>query len=586
MFHISVFCQTRFLSGEDAVRNRRLAISAAVVGSLGIALVPALAEAAQSSTTQTVNTAAKSSASTFTKNRTKQFSAHSSKTAVRRSSVSASTPNPELEVWAQAFNTSAYGVEVDLAQTGLTTGTAAVTIAWGDGSTSTATLTTADDASSEDGTWVPATHAYTSFGVYNVTITIDDGAGDTASTGGALETGSLYHAFGPTRVLDTRKGLGESKTAPIAAGGTLKLQVTGSGTGIPAGITAVVMNVTATGGTANGALSVYGNEDAGGVPIPADLVTTSNLNYRTGQNIPNLVVVPVGQDGVADFYNNSKGSVGVIADVAGYFTADSTGDQYVPISPARILDTRKGVGASKAQIPANGSITLTVEGAASGKIPANDVSAVAVNLTAVDSTANGVITAYPADESLPTASNINYSTGQTVANMATVPVSSTGKIVVHNTGTKPVDVIADAAGYYTSDTSAAGASAYIPSVVPERWLDTRLAGPGFAVQTGDTAGLPFATSSDEAAFVMNATVVSPTGNGFLSLYSFDPTNPNAIPGTSNLNYRTGQTVPNLAIVAPGTNYDSDAGGYDVGLYLGGSGNAQVILDYFGEYYTD
>src|SRR6185312_11807564 len=111
-------------------------------------------------------------------------------------------------------------------------------------------------------------------------------------------------------------------------------------------------------------------------------------------------------------------------------------------------------------------------------------------------------------------------------------------------------------------------------------------GPGFAVQTGDTAGLPFATSSDEAAFVMNATVVSPTGNGFLSLYSFDPTNPNAIPGTSNLNYRTGQTVPNLAIVAPGTNYDSDAGGYDVGLYLGGSGNAQVILDYFGEYYTD
>jgi hypothetical protein len=361
--------------------------------------------------------------------------------------------------------------------------------------------------------------------------------------------------------------------------------VSGAGTSgdtIPSGITAVVMNVTATGGTANGALSVYGNEDEFGEPVDPSDVTTSNLNYRTGQNIPNLVVVPIGADGIADFYNNSSGSVGVIADVAGYFTVDGTGDKYVPISPARILDTRKGLGATKAQIPANGSITLAIDGSDGGNIPGSDVSAVALNLTAVDSTANGVITAYPSDQSLPTVSNINYSTGVTVANMATVPVGSTGAITLHNSGTKPVDVLADAAGYYSSNTSAANASAYIPFDIPQRFLDTR------SPQFGDTplpAGLPVPVlfgDAGETAFVINATVVSPSANGFLSLYSFDPNNPDAVPSTSNLNYRAGQAIPNLAIVAPGP-YDSDNDSYDVGLYLGGSGQSHVVLDAFGMY---
>ena len=53
---------------------------------------------------------------------------------------------------------------------------------------------------------------------------------------------------------------------------------------------------------------------ASGTPRPQ----TSNLNLQAGQNIPNLVIVPVGPDGKIQLYNGSGGTVQLIADVAGY----------------------------------------------------------------------------------------------------------------------------------------------------------------------------------------------------------------------------------------------------------------------------
>jgi hypothetical protein len=95
--------------------------------------------------------------------------------------------------------------------------------------------------------------------------------------------------------------------------------------------------------------------------------------------------------------------------------------------------------------------------------------------------------------------------------------------------------------------------------------------PAGAVSPGGVlvpGSIPTATS-----VVANATVVSPTGNGYLSLYPYDPTNPTT-PTTSNLNYGAGQTVPNLAVVTPSTSKD----GPEAAIYLGGSGTAEVILD--------
>ena len=74
----------------------------------------------------------------------------------------------------------------------------------------------------------------------------------------------------------------------------------------------------------------------------------SNLNFVPGQTIPNLVVAKVGANGNIALTNNSPGTVQLIADVAGYYlsgtpTAPGT---YVPLNPARVLDTRTNLGAT------------------------------------------------------------------------------------------------------------------------------------------------------------------------------------------------------------------------------------------------
>jgi hypothetical protein len=109
----------------------------------------------------------------------------------------------------------------------------------------------------------------------------------------------------PTRVLDTRVGIGAPK-AKVGPGHTLTMTIPG----LPTGATAVALNVTATNPTTASYLSVY----PGGTTRP----TASNLNYVAGQTIPNMVLVPVGPGNKVTFYN-AAGTVNIIADLVGYY---------------------------------------------------------------------------------------------------------------------------------------------------------------------------------------------------------------------------------------------------------------------------
>jgi PKD domain len=565
---------------EGAVSHRFL-LPLAIVGSVGLiaAFTPTLAQATtagQSATTHAASTTLRSSAASATPGSTTSgvltlhapaAMSHYSRQAARAGSV-ATDPNPDLAVDFTTGDISALGITFNASVTGYstaTTGGLSATVAWGDGTSTNY---------SNVGTTPSFSHAYTSTGVYSIMLTVSDGAGDSASnTWDGMQTeGSEFTAYPPTRVLDTRKGIGAPAT-PIASKGTLKLQVGNPPIPEPYGITAVVLNVTATQSTANGFLTVYGNQDTGGSPVT--LPPTSNLNFRTGVNVANLVIVPVGRDGLIDFYNGSAGKLDVLADVEGYFSVTEVA-KYVEVAPTRILDTRKGIGTGVIQqIPAGGNLTLTVGGAQKGVIPASGASAVAMNLTTVDATRNGVITAYPAGESLPASSNLNYSAGQTAANMAIVPLGTNGQVVFHNNSDGPVDLLADATGYFTSGDATAG-SAYVPFSSPARALRLTVpSGPPTPFAPGFVTGA--------SSMVFNATVTAPTGNGYLSLYPYDPNTPGALPSTSNLNYLTGQTVPNLAIVPIGTVPDTsfDPPAYEIGIYLGGHGSAEVLLDLFG-----
>lgn len=370
-----------------------------------------------------------------------------------------------------------------------------------------------------------------------------------------------FVAVTPARVLDTREGNGGS--GPVPTGRTLTVQVAGRG-GVPAtGAGAVMLNVTVTQATAGGFLTVH----PGGTAAP----TASNLNYAAGQTVPNQVLVKLAADGTIALTPTGSGTVQLIADVAGYTVAGTptAPGTMVAQAPRRVLDTRSGVGAPTGLVRGETALTLQVAGRAG--VPTAGVAAVIMNVTVTQTAGGGFVTAYPFASHPPTASNLNFGGGQTVANLVTVRLSDDGKVNLGVTGAS-THLIADVAGYVLAGTpSGAGA---VLSVDPDRLLDTR-AGIGAAqasVPAGGTVelaltgvnGLPLGAYG---AAILNVTVTQPTSNGFLTVYPSGGTAPTA----SNLNFARGQTVANLVTVAIGADGK-------VALRNTSAGSVHVIAD--------
>jgi hypothetical protein len=435
-----------------------------------------------------------------------------------------------------------------------------VTFSWGDGTPDTTVGNIGDYFNTDYRSNFGATHTYALAGTFTITATLTDAAGTFTKTMQVTTGGSTYVPINPTRVLDTRSGQGAPKAA-VAADGTVTFNVTNGVAGIPAGdtITAAVLNLTTTESTRIGFLTAY----PAGTPRP----TSSNVNYGATQTIANLVTVRVGANDEVSVYNNSAGPTQLIADVEGYYVAGAAGDGYVPVNPDRLLDTRTGTGAAKAPVAKDGQISLKVAG--TGPVPASGVAAVALNVTATDSTTIGFLTVWPDGSPRPSTSNLNFGTRQTVPNLVIVKVPADGKIDIYNNSAGTSDVVADVEGYYTSG----GGDAFVP-VDPVRVMDTRqslgsnpLAGRGTANWTVAEAGF-----ADYAAVVMNVTVTDTTASGFLTVYPEADT----LPSSSNLNFAAGQTVPNLVM----TGYTSGSTG-GVNFYNASPQGVDVVADLFG-----
>ncbi|HET7487847.1 MAG TPA: SBBP repeat-containing protein [Acidimicrobiales bacterium] len=411
-------------------------------------------------------------------------------------------------------------------------------------------------------------------GAYSFTVyaTNANGNGMPASSAPVYPqaTAGEFSALAPARILDTRSGVstgtcfsttGSSQAcATIGAGGTEQIQVTGAG-GVPAsGVSAVVMNVTVTNPTAASVLTVW--------PSDAAQPGVSNLNYTPAQTVPNLVTVKLGADGRVRV-NNAFGSVDVVADVVGWYSAGTTvaGSRYVALSPARILDTRSGVNTGTcvpspcATLGAGGNpetIDVTVAGA--GGVPSSGATAVVLNATVTNPSTASVLTVFPSDVAQPLASNLNYTGGQTVPNLVIVKLGADGKVKIDN-AFGSADVIFDVVGWYTTAGSIAG-SRFSP-LTPARIVDTRS-----GVNTGTCVPSPCATlgaasypettavsvagaggvpATGAAGVVANTTVTNPSTPSVLTLFPSDVSQPTA----SNLNYTGGQTVPNLVAVKLG-----------------------------------
>ena len=122
-------------------------------------------------------------------------------------------------------------------------------------------------------------------------------------------TGGTFFPITPTRILDTRVSRNT-----LASQTPLKLQVTSASGPVPSGAGSVVLNVTAVMPQGDGYIEVWPD----GVAQP----TSSNLNFRAGEIVPNMVMVALPTSGSLDIYSNV--GVDVVVDVAGYFAPGST----------------------------------------------------------------------------------------------------------------------------------------------------------------------------------------------------------------------------------------------------------------------
>jgi hypothetical protein len=128
---------------------------------------------------------------------------------------------------------------------------------------------------------------------------------------------------------------------------------------------------------------------------------------------------------------------------------------FTPMVPCRLLDTRTDtiVGSRGSPLGAGESHTARVAGVNGACNVPVDATAVSFNATIVNPSASSFLTVWPADQSRPTASSLNWVIRQPATpNAVTSALSATGAVNFYNNyGT--VDLVVDINGYYTPATS-------------------------------------------------------------------------------------------------------------------------------------
>jgi hypothetical protein len=159
-------------------------------------------------------------------------------------------------------------------------------------------------------------------------VAVTLGAGGLYAVNAASSTPSTFVSIDPVRILDTRDPTNIGLSGPFVSATSLDLLVSGSiptttGTKVvvPAGATAVSMNVTVVNPTASGFVSIR-PADATGAPA------VSSLNFDAGEIVPNAVTVQLPATGTDtgrieityDAYGRTGPTTDILIDVVGYHT--------------------------------------------------------------------------------------------------------------------------------------------------------------------------------------------------------------------------------------------------------------------------
>ena len=259
--------------------------------------------------------------------------------------------------------------------------------------------------------------------------------------------------------LTPRRAIHTRLSTSLAPNSSITVDV--AAVGVPVDASAAVLNVTATQTRANGFLTVW--------PADTPMPLASNVNVPSaGYTVANQVIARV-TSGRVSVYSFER--TDVIVDVTGYMTgatAPAASDGlFVPITPARLLDTRTPGPASSGQ-PIASDATLPLAIAGHGGVPGSGVQAVALNVTATRTQAPGYVTTWPANTPITDTSSLNYvAAGRSVPNHVVAPING-GAVSFYSFG--GTDLLVDVMGYWLDATAVApgtgGAVVSVNTITP------------------------------------------------------------------------------------------------------------------------
>lgn len=315
---------------------------------------------------------------------------------------------------------------------------------------------------------------------------------------GWFAKGGAFTAIGPNRLIDTRPTRSRLKAD----------QVVDVATGLAQGSAAVV-NLTGVDAGSAGFLTAW--------PTGSMQPTTSNLNLDQGDTFANTAIVAVGAGGKLSF--SASMPVDLVVDLVG-----SAQGEFRAIGPSRLSDSRS----AGQRLVADGVVSITA-GAKAGD-------ALVVNLTATGPVSGGFVTGWPTGSVEPSSSNVNAGAGQTVPNLAVIPVGVNGQISLRSS--MATHLIVDGFGILP------GGGSY-HAVAPRRLLDTRapvLPGSqvrhGFPIAAGTNVGYATTHANYRATDIFAACgtpILSPVDGVIAEVRRVDqysPSNPATFGGRS------------------------------------------------------
>ncbi|MEV0202409.1 hypothetical protein [Nonomuraea sp. NPDC050691] len=228
----------------------------------------------------------------------------------------------------------------------------------------------------------------------------------------------------------------------------------------------------------------------------------------------------------------------------------SADDQFIPLTPTPVLDTRSALGTpTTTKVAPNASVTFQVTGVAG--IPATGVSAAALNLIAIAPEKFGWFTVHASDTPVTT-SSLTYHPGESTTGQDLTRLTGTGKVTVKNNGEGPVHIAVAVRGYFLDAADTQAGNEYYP-VRTDYLYDTR---PELATgsparttpidanssATFDVAGQKGIPAAGVNAVALNVVAAHQnTAKGWLSLYPSNRPDPRVstvdyVPHEANSNF--------------------------------------------------